>query len=77
MLQIRSVQKPTERQLKKSKQPLSRVYIFDFELVTLFSNGGADNVILRKHIIYIYIYIYIYSYLYIYFLVICIFRKTE
>ena len=33
MLQIRSVQKPTERQLNKSKQPLSRVYIFDFEQV--------------------------------------------
>ena len=33
MLQIRSVQKPTERQFNKSKQPLSRVDIFDFKQV--------------------------------------------
>ena len=40
MLQIRSVQKPTERQLKKSKQSLSRVYIFDFEQVFAFGTLG-------------------------------------
>ena len=33
MLQIRSVRKPTQRQQNKSKQPLSRVYIFDFAQV--------------------------------------------